>query len=248
MADLEKLLEGLPLAVVALKKQNKDASKKAEEDRAKEYEVLMATRDAQESATTEGKAARKKMNSELAKQNTLYSKIQAIVDDERLATDVGKALVNAVMKTEMQEQFSEIKQKKYFAVDRKPLHFGFALVTAMGEVEGKRITGAASTASFKSDPTMQQTIANLYGALKKNYTITLDTVKTDKAKAKDEPPAKLFFVVVIGNVDLLKLEVRYKGSFSPSPQFLGGVTKTFMKKLNETDVKEQYKFEKACNK
>ena len=62
----------------------------------------------------------------------------------------------------------------------------------------------------------------------------------------------VFFVVGIDvqgkQVDLLEMEVRYKGSFSPSPQFLGGVTKTFMKKLNETDVKEQYKFEKACNK
>ena len=192
---------------------------------------------------------RKKMNSSLSKQGTLYERIQKIVDDEKLATAVGEALVNAVMKTEMQEQFSEIKKKKYFAIDRKPLHFGFALVTAMGEVEGKRITGAATTASFKSDPTMQQTIASLFGALNKgNYRITLDTVKTDKAKVKDEPPAKLFFVVGIGNVDLLELEVRYKGSFSPSPQFLGGVTKTFIKTLNETDVKKQYKFEEACNK
>jgi hypothetical protein len=77
-------------------------------------------------------------------------------------------------------------------------------------------------------------------------------VKTNKAKAKDEPPAKLFFVVGIDvqgkQVDLLELEVRYKGSFSPSPQFLGGVTKTFTKMLNKTTVKEQYKFGEACNK
>ena len=180
--------------------------------------------------------------------NPLYKRIQEIVDKPKLAEDVGKALVKAVMKTQMQEEFNT-KAKIYLGADGKPLHFGFALVTAMGEVEGKRITGAATTASFKSDPTMQQTIASLFGALKeKNYKITLDTVKTDKAKAKDEPPAKLFFVVGIGDVDLLELEVRYKGSFSPSPQFLGGVTKTFIKTLNETDVKKQYKFEEACNK
>ena len=194
---------------------------------------------------------RKNINSKLANKqvlNPLYKRIQEIVDKPKLAEDVGKALVKAVMKTQMQEEFNT-KAKTYLAEDGKPRHFGFALVTAMGEVKGKRITGAASTASFKSDPTMQQTIASLFGALKeKNYKITLDTVKTDKAKAKDEPPAKLFFVVGIGDVDLLELEVRYKGSFSPSPQFLGGVTKTFMKTLNETDVKKQYKFEEACNK
>ena len=190
---------------------------------------------------------RKNINSKLANKqvlNPLYKRIQEIVDKPKLAEDVGKALVKAVMKTQMQEEFNTKAVGKY---EKK--HFGFALVTAMGEVKGKRITGAASTASFKSDPTMQQTIASLFGALKeKNYKITLDTVKTDKAKAKDEPPAKLFFVVGIGDVDLLELEVRYKGSFSPSPQFLGGVTKTFMKTLNETDVKKQYKFEEACNK
>ena len=192
------------------------------------------------------------MNSSLANANPLYEKIQKIVDDEKLATDVGKALVKAVMKTQMQEEFNT-KAKNYLGADGKPLHFGFALVTAMGEVKGGRITAPATAASFKSDPTMQQTIANLSGALKeKNYKITLNTVKTNKAKAKSDPPAKLFFVVGIDvqgkQVDLLEMEVRYKGSFSPSPQFLGGVTKTFMKKLNETDVKEQYKFEKACNK
>ena len=195
---------------------------------------------------------RKNINSKMANANPLYKRIQKIVDDEKLATDVGKALVKAVMKTQMQEEFNT-KAKKYLAADGKPRHFGFALVTALGEVKGGKITAAAITASFKSDPTMQQTIANLSGALKeKNYKITLDTVKTNKAKAKSEPPAKLFFVVGIDvqgkQVDLLQMEVRYKGSFSPSPQFLGGVTKTFMKKLNETDVKEQYKFEKACNK
>ena len=195
---------------------------------------------------------RKNINSKMANANPLYKRIQKIVDDEKLATAVGKALVKAVMKTQMQEEFNT-KAKTYLAADGKPRHFGFALVTALGEVKGGKITAGATVASFKSDPTMQQTIANLSGALKeKNYKITLNTVKTNKAKAKSDPPAKLFFVVGIDvqgkQVDLLEMEVRYKGSFSPSPQFLGGVTKTFMKKLNETNVKKQYKFERACNK
>jgi len=174
---------------------------------------------------------RKTMNNNLRDNSPLYKKLEGICNDKDMAGEIGKKLVNAVMKVELKKEFKNInEQKKY-----KDRHFGFALVTAMGEVEGKRITGAASTASFKSDPTMQQTIANLYGAPKKNYKITLDTVKTDKAKARDEPPAKLFFVVGVGDVDLLEMEVRYKGSFSPSPQFLGGVTKTFMKKLSNTD-------------
>jgi len=74
----------------------------------------------------------------------------------------------------------------------------------------------------------------------------------DDMVMKEKPNVRWCDVVGIDvqgkQVDLLEMEVRYKGSFSPSPQFLGGVTKTFMKKLNETDVKEHYKFEKACNK
>ena len=46
MATNDEIIAKLPLALVELRKQNKDAATKAAEDRAKEFEVLMSSRDA----------------------------------------------------------------------------------------------------------------------------------------------------------------------------------------------------------
>ena len=127
-------------------------------------------------------------------------------------------------------------------------------MTALGEVKGGKITAQAATASFKSDPTMQQVVANMFAAAANdNFIITIDKKKTDAANDKTEPPAKLFFVIGVGTYPLkpektlLQLDVRYKGSFSPSPQFVGGLTKAFAKKLKTLKHREQYEFGKACD-
>ena len=191
---------------------------------------------------------RKAMNSNLRNNSPLYKKLENICKDKDMASKIGQKLVNAVMKTELNQQFKE-KGKEY-----KDRHFGFALVTAHGEVKGGRITAAATTASFKSDPTMQQVVANMFSAVERdNFIITIDKKKTDAANDKTEPPAKLFFVIGVGkhpippDKQLLELDVRYKGSFSPSPQFLGGLTKAYAKKLKSLKHREQYEFGKACD-
>ena len=191
---------------------------------------------------------RKAMNSNLRNNSPLYKKLENICKDKDMASKIGQKLVNAVMKTELNQQFKE-KGKEY-----KDRHFGCALVTAHGEVKGGRITAAATTASFKSDPTMQQVVANMFSAVERdNFIITIDKKKTDAANDKTEPPAKLFFVIGVGkhpippDKQLLELDVRYKGSFSPSPQFLGGLTKAYAKKLKSLKHREQYEFGKACD-
>jgi hypothetical protein len=192
---------------------------------------------------------RKTMNNNLRDNSPLYKKLEDICNNKDMAGEIGKKLVNAVMKTELKEQFEQ-KGKNY-----KDKHFGFALVTALGEVKGGKITAQAATASFKSDPTMQQVVANMFSAVEKdNFIITIDKKKTDAANDKTEPPAKLFFVIGVGTYplrpekQLLQLDVRYKGSFSPSPQFVGGLTKAFANKLKSLKHREQYEFGKACDK
>ena len=194
---------------------------------------------------------RKTMNNNLRDNSPLYKKLEGICNDKDMAGEIGKKLVNAVMKVELKKEFKNInEQKKY-----KDKHFGFALVTALGEVKGGKITAQAATASFKSDPTMQQVVANMFSAVEKdNFIITIDKKKTDAANDKTEPPAKLFFVIGVGTYPLkpektlLQLDVRYKGSFSPSPQFVGGLTKAFAKKLSSLTHREQYEFGKDCDK
>jgi hypothetical protein len=100
---------------------------------------------------------------------------------------------------------------------------------------------------------IQQTLADLKSGLKnKKVKIIIDKIETKKVEDAEKltgkgPPAKMFFVVVIGDKPILEFQIRYKGSFSPSPQFLGGMTSYFETLLKTTAVREKYQFGKACN-
>ena len=79
---------------------------------------------------------------------------------------------------------------------------------------------------------------------------TMLEFKRDEAEKKGkEPPAKLFFTIGVEGksrkfYDILFLEVRYKGTFSPWPQFLGGMSDEFMNKIKSAN--EVFKFTADC--
>ena len=66
--------------------------------------------------------------------------------------------------------------------------------------------------------------------------------KRNQASDKgEEPPAKLFFTIGINGASkkfhpVLDLEVRYKGTFAPWPQFLGGLTPYFITLLHNYET------------
>ena len=66
---------------------------------------------------------------------------------------------------------------------------------------------------------------------------TLQDFKRSEAIEKgNEPPAKLFFTIGITGKSskfhpVLDLEVRYKGTFSPWPQFLGSMSPYFIDQI-----------------
>ena len=57
---------------------------------------------------------------------------------------------------------------------------------------------------------------------RKKYEIEVDHDATDKADA-----AKIFFKISKANVPILVLELRYKGKFTPQPQFFANMTPQF---------------------
>ena len=64
--------------------------------------------------------------------------------------------------------------------------------------------------------------------------------KREEAERKEkEAPAKLFFTIGIKGekrgkiISVLDLEVRYKGTFTPYPQFIGGMSDDFIKALKD---------------
>jgi len=197
--------------------------------------------------TASGWKMRNSVNRRLGHVNKLYDKILDVANKHDLAEKIGKALVSAVLKTELKENIEKLPEIQ------KGKHFGFALVTALGKVSKGKITALPNDATVKNNPTIQLVLGNMMKAVKNGkWKIRINKVLTEKKRKDAEnkgnaPPAKLFFIVGIGDHDILDLEVRYKGSFSPSPQFLGGITKSFEKALESKESKVHYKFGKACD-
>jgi hypothetical protein len=106
MATNDEIIAKLPLALVELRKQNKDAATKAAEDRAKEFEVLMSSRD----ALVVGSDERKAMNSELAKMRNQDSRLAARAK-EAAASTAGQAVA---LKEELEKQGKIAEDNKEF--------------------------------------------------------------------------------------------------------------------------------------
>ena len=106
MATNDEIIAKLPLALVELRKQNKDAATKAAEDRAKEFEVLMSSRD----AAAVGSVERKAMNSELAKMRNQDSRLAARAK-EAAASTAGQAVA---LKEELESQGKIAEDNKEF--------------------------------------------------------------------------------------------------------------------------------------
>ena len=106
MATNDEIIAKLPLALVELRKQNKDAATKAAEDRAKEFEVATAARDALEKGSDERKA----MNSELAKMRNQDSRLAARAK-EAAASTAGQAVA---LKEELEKQGKIAEDNKEF--------------------------------------------------------------------------------------------------------------------------------------
>ena len=106
MATNDEIIAKLPLALVELRKQNKDAATKAAEDRAKEFEVLKASRD----SLVVGSDERKAMNSELAKMRNQDSRKEAR-EKEAAASTAGQAIA---LKKELEEQGKTAEDNKGF--------------------------------------------------------------------------------------------------------------------------------------
>ena len=168
--------------------------------------------------TNDPKSMRYFVNRKLAdkRNNKLWKTIAKLVSEG--SNKLAKSLVNIILK---QNLFEEIDAK---GLDDK--EFDFSLVTGIGDVKSN---GTVSISSGKVMP-LKTTLCGLKRIDKKQgkYEVVQDIEATNKSDA-----AKIFFKLVKGNLDILDLEVRYKGSFTPRPQFQGGITQEFKTLLNK---------------
>lgn len=131
------------------------------------------------------------------------------------------SLINLVLKTKLYDQLDVKELVKY--------QFNFALVTGIGDANLKNNTVSISPASVLPLETTLCGLTRLEKLFKsKPYEIKIDKEKSAKAQA-----AKIFLKLTRGNVDILDLQIRYKGSFTSQPQFFAVLNEQYKKLLEK---------------
>jgi len=171
--------------------------------------------------TRDPKSMRFFVNQKLSekKNNKLWKSFEKLIDTA--GPKLAENLINIILKRYL---FDELDAK-----DLEGKDFDFALVTGIAEV---KTSGDVNISPAKILPlkTTLCGIKRIEEKYKGPYRVIQDIEATRKSEA-----AKIFFKLVKGDrqtINLLDLEVRYKGSFNPDPQFQGGLNKEFKKLLD----------------
>lgn len=159
------------------------------------------------------------VNKKLAeKDNPLWKEFIKVMN--KYSDIFADSLINIILKTEL---FNEMNKK-----DLDKYNFNFFLVTGVGDItsKGEVQIGKATVLPLKTTLCGLTRISQKYKS--KNYEIVLD-----KQKQAGSDAAKVFLQLKKGGLTLLDLEIRYKGAFTPQPQFQGTLHPDFKKLLAE---------------
>ena len=151
-------------------------------------------------------AMRDFVNSKLGKvgsqPNSLYKQFLAIIkQNQQLFADT---LINLILKKSLSDTLSEYTRN----------NFEFILTTGVGQVTIAKSTGMNIQEGTGTCIGIDSVGLALAYLRRQPKTIDIDEAKTAASNA-----AKLFFKVKAGSMDLLELELRYKGDFKAQPQF-----------------------------
>lgn len=158
------------------------------------------------------------VNSKLAEpKNPLFEAFVKVMNkNSQLFAD---SLLNIILKIKL---FDEMDAK-----DLKKFQFDFALVTGVGYVRGNDVfVGQSSVVDLKT------TLCGL-SRLDKYYKNDKYKIVIDKEKSAKSNAAKIFLQLKRGTLVLLDLEIRYKGQFTPQPQFQGTLSQKFIEFLKK---------------
>ena len=171
--------------------------------------------------TRDPKSMRFFVNEQLSekKNNKLWKQFEKLIDVA--GPKLAENLINIILKRYL---FDKLDAKDLDGKD-----FDFALVTGIANVKtsGDVNISDANILPLKTTLCGLKRIEEKYAG---EYRVIQDTEATQKSEA-----AKIFFKLVKGDrqtISLLDLQVRYKGKFTPDPQFQGGLTTEFKKLLD----------------
>ena len=159
------------------------------------------------------------VNKELAgTDNKLFNAFKEVLEDNIKLFSEG--LVDTVLKTKMQ---SGLRAKGITNMD-----FEFALVTGYADYSpGKNPKLKLNSAKVLPQHTILCGLANLEGN-NKPYVLEVDKAKKEAANA-----AKVFFNLSKSKVNILELELRYKGDFKAQPQFFATLSDGFITQMQD---------------
>jgi hypothetical protein len=169
--------------------------------------------------TTDQNSMRYFVNKKLAEaDNPLWKEFVKVMNKH--ADLFAESLINIILKTKL---FEEIEAK-----DLGNYKFNFFLVTGVGDVssKGEVSIGKASVLPLKT------TLCGLTRIEKMNKNKKYEIVLNKEKKGASDA-AKIFLQLKRGNVTLLDLEIRYKGAFTPQPQFQGTLNSDFKNLLEK---------------
>ena len=169
--------------------------------------------------TKDPKSMRYYVNKRLAeKDNPLWKEFIIVMN--KYSDLFADSLINIILKTEL---FKELDKK-----DLDNYKFNFFLVTGVGDVtsKGEVQIGQATVLPLKTTLCGLTRINQMYK--NKKYEIVLN-----KSKQGESEAAKVFLQLKKGDLTLLDLEIRYKGAFTPQPQFQGTLHPDFKKLLQK---------------
>lgn len=148
------------------------------------------------------------VNKSLKTESSLFKDMSSIIKSEEKL--IAESLINLVLKMDLK--------------DLKDNNFMFSLVTGNGRY-GPKIGAVIEDADVYDIETIVEKMDEL-GWSERNLSIEFNRTK---AQAFDvgATAAKLFYVVKIGNMDIIQIELRYKGSFTAQPQFFAVFTNKF---------------------
>ncbi len=170
-------------------------------------------------------AFRKMVNASLAssgsKLNPLYQSFYDAMNDPKVKDTLADTLLARVLKTKLLDLLNWEKNE-----------FGFYVVEGVGSFNQTNQTANISNASVYDIHSIMCAIASL---AKKKSSIEIDTAKTYRTGSK---AAKVYFILSKGEVPILDIELRYKGSFTAMPQFFATMTTQFQKMMKEGECSE----------
>lgn len=165
---------------------------------------------------------RKWVNSQVASnKNMFFKELKKIFEaNTPRSNKMANILAERVLKISLNDALGNIDTLNDY-------YFGYALVTAVGEVNMNKMSMNIHRADVKDGGSVLSALSEMNRSdNRKGYRFKFNKVKTESSTA-----AKVYFDLVRGTTKIMDLEIRYKGSFTSWPQFLGTLSSDFEKIL-----------------